>query len=840
MMSLVTGTKLGRYEIRSQLGAGGMGEVYLAQDTKLDRKVALKILPAEIAADRRRMSRFVQEAKAASALNHPNILTIYEIDQANSVPFIATEFIDGETLRQRMKSSPLKLGDVLSVTAQIASALSAAHAAGIVHRDIKPENIMLRRDGIAKVLDFGLAKLTDRPPPDSVDAEAPTTFKTDPGTVVGTRVYMSPEQARGIPVDARTDIFSLGVVLYEMVAGCLPFAGSTSSEVVASLLSEKEPQPLARYSRDVPAELERIVCKALRKEREQRYQSVKDLVLDLQSLKQQLEFEAKLERSMSPESKGAMAATTGPEIVEESTRPSAHSTSRMGLLTGVLMLHRRSVIPAAAVVLILLAVPLGYFLLSRNGLTTAQPEIKSLAVLPLENLSGDPAQDYFADGMTEELIASLSKIGSLRVISRTSVMQYKGARKPLLKEIARELNVDAVVEGSVLRSGDRVRISVQLIYGATDRHLWAESYQRDLRDVLALQSEVGQAIANEIRIKLTPQEQGLFGNAGSVNPKALEEYLQGRDYFNQGRNKGGAAGQELLKTSIGHFEQATRIQPDYALAYAGAARANHWLAGSGAPPEFFTKSKDAALRALQIDERLAEAHGALAYVLMTFDRDWAGSEKEFKRAIELTPSYSEARHGYALYLSAMGRHDEAIREINIAAELDPLTSPLKRNMGGIYISARQYDRAIEHFRRLRDAEPNNPEMRSILGRAYVLRGMYDEGIAELRKASDLSGVKASRNAVLAWAYAVSGNRSEAIKILEERLKTILDGTPVSKVNIASAYAALGNKDQAFAWLEKAQEERSPQVTFVNVDPAFDSLRSDARFADLLRRVGLPQ
>jgi serine/threonine-protein kinase len=832
-LSIPTGTKLGRYEIRSQLGAGGMGEVYLAEDTKLDRKVALKILPAEFAGDRGRMSRFVQEGKAVSALNHPNILTIYEIDEADSVHFIATEFIDGETLRQRMKTAPLKLAYVLDVIAQIAGALSAAHNAGIVHRDIKPENIMLRRDGIAKVLDFGLAKLTERLLMDTVDNEAPTSFKTDPGTVVGTAVYMSPEQARGMGVDARTDIFSLGSVLYEMVSGRLPFEGSSIGEVVASILSEKEPQPLARYAREVPAELERIVLKALRKEREQRYQSVKELMLDLLSLKQQLEFEARLERSLPSELESPAAVVTQSSTAEANTNPIRNPTLKIERMSGAFV-RWRSAILAAAAVLVLLAVPLGYLLLFRNAPATAQPEIKSLAVLPLENLSGDPAQDYFADGMTEELIASLSKIGNLRVISRTSVMQYKSARKPL-KEIARELGVDAVVEGSVLRSGDRVRITVQLIHGATDRHLWAESYQRDLRDILALQSEVGRAIANEIRIKLTSQAQSLLANARPVNPKALEAYLKGRDYFNQGINKPvRKEHDDLLKSSITYFEQAINIDTDYALAYAGLAQACHWLA-SGGLPEFYPKSKEAVTRALQLDDTLAEAHAALAFILQFYDRDWAGSEREYKRAIELNPS--GIHHGYALYLSELGRHEEAIKEIKLAEESDPLVIPLKTNIGFIYLNARQYDRGLEQFRRVLELEPNNQGMHSNIGRVYVHQGMYNEGIAELRTGA---GSNASRSALLAWAYAVSGNRSEAIKILDESLKWLTSGGTVSKVNLAAVYAALGDKDQAFAWLEKSYEERPGSISFLKVNPVFDSLHSDPRFTDLLRRSGFPQ
>src|SRR3989454_8886440 len=421
---LAPGTHIGRYEIRSQLGAGGMGEVYLAQDTKLDRKVALKILPADLATNQDRMRRFRQEAKAASALNHPNIITIYEIEQIDSVNFIATELIQGETLRQRMRSAPMKLGEVLDVATQIASALSAAHAVGIVHRDIKPENIMVRQDGIVKVLDFGLAKLTEQPRPDSVNTEAPTraAVNTEPGVVLGTAVYMSPEQARGLQVDARTDIFSLGVVVYEMVAGRLPFEGSTSNEVLASMLSEKESQPLARYSREVPAELERIVSKALRKERERRYQTTKDLLLDLQSLKQQLEFEAKLARSTPPAAGKRTTAADDEErrpitTVQVQTAPSTSSRARFINWTKV---HKRGAVIALA---LLVVVALVYF--GRSYFRTSNA-INSLAVLPLANASNDPNTEYLSDGITESIINTLSQLPNLKVMARTTVFRYKG------------------------------------------------------------------------------------------------------------------------------------------------------------------------------------------------------------------------------------------------------------------------------------------------------------------------------------------------------------------------------------------------------------------------------
>jgi TolB-like protein/DNA-binding winged helix-turn-helix (wHTH) protein/Tfp pilus assembly protein PilF len=462
-------------------------------------------------------------------------------------------------------------------------------------------------------------------------------------------------------------------------------------------------------------------------------------------------------------------------------------------------------------------------------------QIRSLAVIPFDNFSGDPAQEYLADGMTEALITELSKIGSLRVTSRTSVMQYKAARKPL-PEIAGELSVDVIVAGSVQRSGDKIGITAQLIRATTDQHLWANQYERDLRDILSLQREVARAIAGEINVKLTPKEQGLLANARPVNPEALDAYLKGRDYFNRGINfLGPQRGMDSLKTSVSYFEQAVRIDPSFALGYAGLAGACQWLANTGGLPEFAPRAKEAAKRAVDIDETLAQAHSVLASNLFRFDWDLAGAEREYKRAIELDPN-SDAHHWYATYLMYLGRFDQAIQEMNLSLELDPLTIPKRYNAALLYYWARQYDRAIEQYRRLVDTQPNNPQMHVGLGQAYMLKGMYEEGIAELRKASDLTG--GDWSIYLAWGYAVSGNRSEAIKILDENLKRISSGSPHSKVNIAYVYIALGDRNQSFEWLEKAYQERSHRILVLKSEPRFDSLRSDLRYQDLLRRIGL--
>jgi eukaryotic-like serine/threonine-protein kinase len=521
-LTISAGTQLGRYKIRSKIGAGGMGEVYLVQDTKLDRKVALKILPGEVAANQERMRRFVQEAKAASALNHPNIVTIHEIDQVNSTNFIATEFIDGETLRQRMRNAPLKLGEVLDVAAQVASALSAAHAAGIVHRDIKPENIMLRRDGIVKVLDFGLAKLTERPPPDSVDTEAQTraVVNTDTGMVMGTALYMSPEQARGLQVDARTDIFSLGVLVYEMVAGRLPFEGSNTNEILASILSDKEAQPLARYSREVPAELERIVWKALRKNREERYQTIKDLLLDLKSLKHRLEFDAEVERSRPPEMKSdqTMAGGTPPTLSGQTAQTIPLTESLLGRIKH----HRRSLM-IALLGLIVVAVGLTYFIY----FAVPARKIDSIAVLPFINASGDPNTEYLSDGISEALINSLTELPGLRVIARSTAFHYKG-KEVNPQAVGRELNVRAVLMGRVRQLGDTLNIQVDLVDATTGAQLWGQEYERKASDVLSIKQAVAREVTEKLRLKLSGDEQRQLTKRDTTNAESFQFYLRGR------------------------------------------------------------------------------------------------------------------------------------------------------------------------------------------------------------------------------------------------------------------------------------------------------------------------
>ena len=776
---LTAGSTLSHYRIVSKLGAGGMGEVFLAHDTQLDRTVALKILLENVADDRTRLQRFVQEAKSASALNHPNILTVYEIGHADSVHFIATEFIEGDTLRQQLKSGHMKLSDTLNVAIQVVDALAAANEVGIIHRDIKPENIMLRkRDGYVKVLDFGLAKLIEQPPV-AVNREAPTKslFKTEEGVVMGTVTYMSPEQAAGLKVDARTDIWSLGVVLYEMVAGCLPFEGSSMSELLASILNQKEPPPLARFAREVPAELERIVEKALRKDREERYQTAKDMLLDLRRLNQKLEVDAEIERTVPPESRSARGEarpSSGQEAVSSAQATSAQTamvegpraTSSAEYIIKEIKRHKRAVaailaaitllslagiafgvVAILAVIILLLVAGIAYyFYFARSGSRAA---IDSIAVLPLVNASNDPNTEYLSDGISEALINSLTELRQLKVIARSTAFRYKG-REVDPQTVGHELNVRAVLMGRVRQMGDTLNIQVDLVDASTGAQLWGEEYERKISDVLAVKQTITREVTEKLRLRLSGEEQRRLVKRDTTNAEAYQSYLRGRHFWNKRTAEG-------LKKAIEQFQQAIDRDPSYALGYVGLADCYLVLEEYAGVPvkESLTKTRAAADRALQIDDSLAEAHTSSAYTYQQMWR-WEDAEEEFKRAISLNPNYSTAHHWFSLYFRVKGQFDDAMREIKLAQELDPLSPVISGNVALIYILKNDPSSAIEQCQRIIELDPSFPEAHSTLGFAHIKRGRYEQATEEFQKAVDLSGRASFYLSYLGYCYGVSG------------------------------------------------------------------------------------
>lgn len=846
-MSLTHGTKLGRYEIRSQLGVGGMGEVYLAEDSQLRRLVAVKILPAVLTRDPIRVRRFEQEAYAASALNHPNILTIYEIGKTASLQYLVTEYVDGESLRQRMKKwtlasrysesdlkkSELQIIEVLNIAIEIATALSAAHAANIVHRDIKPENVMLRTDGIVKVLDFGLAKLLVDQSSD-VEPEAATRalINTDAGVVMGTASYMSPEQARGLPVDARTDIWSLGVTLYEMVVGRAPFAGNTATEILAQII-EREPVPAARVDPKVPAELERIISKTLAKDPEERYQTAKDLLIDLRKLRRQLTVTSELERSIQPDS-----AVGGALIDKQRTAAERHrevvtgngptqSTSNAEYIVGQINRHKIAALAALFIVVVAAVGVIWYFKRARDI-----ESIDSIAVLPFENRSADTDSEYLSDGLTESLIYRLSQLPNLKVSPRSSVFRYKGKEIDPIKA-GNDLNVRVVLSGRIVQRGDDLTISAELTDVRDNKQLWGEQFVRKMSDLLATQREIAREITEKLKVKVSANG-GTNSKNYTDNNEAYQLYLRGR--FEWNKRTGGA-----LEKAIDYFNQAIDKDPNFALAYAGLADCYVVPANRRPPKEKMPKAKAAAIRALEIDDSLAEPHTSLARVLTIYDWDWEGAEREFKRALELNPRYAVAHQWYAGYLENTGRTKEAITEAQRAVELDPFSPIMQFETALAFYYDRQYDKVIELFEKMVEDDPGFPPPYGQLPAAYSLRGMNEQAIAAYKKGVAIRGGSEWFFAIsgLGYAYAVSGRKTEALDVLQE-LQHLSDQDYVPADRVAMIYVGLGDKDQAFNWLEKAFQERSFNIVWLKVEPRWDSIRSDPRFIDLLRRMRLPQ
>ncbi len=777
------GKTISHYRILEKLGEGGMGIVYKAEDTKLKREVAIKFLPRHIAASAEERERFKIEAQAAAALNHPNIATIYAIEEIDDEMFMVMEFIDGQELRKLLiANSQLTIENCLAYAAQIAEGLKAAHAKGITHRDIKSSNIMVTESGQVKIMDFGLAKIGGG------------MHLTKAGTTLGTVAYMSPEQTWGEPVDQRTDIWSFGVVLYEMLTGRLPFRGEYEQAIIYSILND-EPKPIADLRPSVPIELEQLVGKALSKNPDARYQHVDEIQVGLKNLQRGF----KTSKIKAPPPK----ATT-------------------------LRIKRRWLFAGVALFVVLLVAAISLNLLQR---TKPKARPASIAVLPFVNMSTDAEKEYFSDGMTEELINALAKVKGLNVVARTSVFQFKGKAYDIRK-IGEQLNVSAVLEGSVRKAGDKMRITAQLINVADGYHLWSESFEEStVQNIFAIQDGIARAIVDNLQIALAGNPEGKLVKPPTENLEAYDLYLKGRFFWNKRTSEGLQQGRQ-------YFEQAVAKDPAYALAYAGLAD-SYLLLGQFAflsPQEAFPKASAAASKALEMNNELAEAHSSLAYVKMLYEWDWQAAEREFRRAIELNPSYATAYQWYAEYLAAMDRFNEALVAIERARELDPLSLIINSVEGYIFLLNSLSELAIERYRQVIAMDPNFPTY-AYLARAYLQKGEYEEAIAEIQKEINLFGRKPVTLALQAYAYNLTGKVNEALKLRDE-LEEQARHTYVDPYHMAVLYSGLRDNEHAIRWLQKASEEHSGFSLFVKVDPFLDGLHSDARFTALLKKVHL--
>lgn len=777
--------RLGPYDIQRQLGAGGMGEVYLARDSRLRRNVAVKVLAPSMTSDKSAVERFRHEAHAVSALNHPNILTIYDIGQQDDVHFIATEFVEGRTLRERMSERPLALTETLDIAGQVAIALAAAHAAGIIHRDIKPENVMIRKDGYVKVLDFGIAKLGERggehSEPDTL-VRAPTT----PGMIIGTVRYMSPEQARGLAVDPRSDLFSLGVMIYEMTAGRLPFAGATPSDVLAAILRH-EPRALTELVQNLPTEFDRLVDRALRKERAERYASAAEMLAELNEIRRALPDFLLLKRNDLRDVEAAISTRILP-------------ADGAGTASGKRARTRKA--------------------------------IDSLVVLPFTNASTDPETDYLADGITDSIINTLSLLPKVRIIPRSTAFRYRASDEDPM-EIGRALGVRAVLTGRVLQVVDSLVFTTELIDVTNDAQVWGEQYRRELTDIFALQGEIAEEISTQLKLKLTGAQKKRLRKRYTDNTEAYQFYLKGRYFVIAKRTE------EWIKKGIEYFQQAIDLDPNYALAYAGIAEAYGFLAsstGGWAPRDAYPKAKAAAEKALELDQELAEAHCSLGFARLLYDWDFPGARASFQRALKINPSYATAQDGYGFYLKAVGRHKEAIEKGKQALQLDPLSAFAHVSLSYAYYFARDYARAIAECERALEMDPRSSFAFRTIGQSKLALGDSAGAIEALERAVEFARGGTVFDSALGFVYGSIGAEEKARKILRELTEGRKHGY-VSSFDLALLHLGLGQADDALAALENAYEERSGFIPFLNVEPMMDTLRHRPAFQALLRRVG---
>jgi serine/threonine-protein kinase len=789
------GQRIGHYLIEQKLGEGGMGVVYRARDEKLQRDVALKFLGVLSTSGSASHEHILQEARAISALNHPNICTVYEVGEADGRPYIAMEYVEGHPLTVEVPSIGLSLDQVERYGVQLADALAHAHSRGVIHRDLKSANVMVTPSGRLKVLDFGISRRV-------VPGGGDDTTRFDQSwesqhTFTGTLPYIAPEILKGQEADERSDIWALGVLLYEMAAGQRPFRGGTAYELSAAILREKTPS----IAQPLPPVLWSVIERCLDKDPGQRYQKAGEVRAAL-------------------ETAGTATRTNTYEV----TAPPAAQQSKL--------LSRRNFAILCGLFALLLAG--GYWLSGRKiwkPATAIPGAIQSIAVLPLENLSGDASQDYFADGMTDALITELSQIKKLRVISRTSVMQYKQTRKPI-EQIAQELNVDAVVEGSVARAGDRVRINAKLIQANVEGTLWADNFERNFTDVLALQSDMATAIARRIQVELSSAEQTQLSRSRTVVPEAYEAYLKGRYEVAKRTTQG-------FLSAIDYFQKAIDRDKTFAAAYAGLSETYLHMSNEDlrSPAEMIPKAKAAAAKALELDENLAEAHASLATIRF-FYLEPEGVEADFQKAIALNPNYAQALHWYALYLVAQGRKEDAITEIKLARDIDPRSSIINANVGWCYYLAGDFDRAVEAEKAALQLDPGFGIAYGYLGQAYLEKGHYQEALESLRRYVSLEPGALPRKAELANAYGRAGKKKEAEEILAE-FRARQGETYISPYDWAMLYTGLGEKKLALDWLEKAYDERSGRIVNLAVHPQFASLRSEPRFQALVEKVRHP-
>ncbi len=786
---LLVGLELGHYRVLEKIGAGGMGEVYRARDEHLDRDVAIKVLSPGTLSNESARKRFHKEALILSQLEHPNVATIHDFDTDQGVDFLVMEYIPGITLSAKIAKRPLPEKDVIRLGTQLAEGLSAAHDHGVVHRDVKPGNLRLTSDGRLKILDFGLAKLRR-----TVAGSATTESLTDMQPA-GTLPYMAPEQLLGAEIDARTDIHGAGAVLYEMATGQQPFENVERSQLIGAILRSSVVSA-ADLNPKISLELGWIICKCLEKEPENRYQSAKELATDLRRL-------------------------ASPEIASISALASPRLRKPRKLfitpIAGFALL---------ALLIVVFAADPGRIRTRLFGHSSGT--IRSIAVLPLENLSRDPQEEYLVDGLTDELITELTRIKDLRVVSRTSVMHYKGATKSL-PEIAQELHVDAIVEGSALREGNHLHLTAQLIQARTDTHLWAESYQRDLNDFREVPDEVAHAIASEIKMKLTQDEQASLATSHSPTFAPQDAYLKGRYYLQQGT-------EQAMREAKTYFEEAAKLDPNYAPAYLGLAD-YYSLTNDLSTPVTMRKAKEYVQKALAMDDSLADAHSTLAYIRFYGDWDWEGAEREFKRAIQLRPSYATAHLLYAEFLSEMGRHAQALAEIRAAQELDPVSDTTILAVGWTLFYARDYNQAIEQCRKVLELDPRSVSARDCVASAHLETGAFDQAIAEYRTLVTLTGKDPLRLSSLGCAYASAGKKAPARDVLVQ-LNGASEIRYVAPFFLASIHAALGDKDKAFSLLEKAYQEHDSYLVRLKIAREMDPLRSDPRFERLLQRMNL--